>query len=103
MDFAKKLTNKDVTLGTKAWNERPSSALSHAWNEVGLGTRSSSEEEIQTAESVNISEECVQLGIDSWEGEVWLDTDVGENNVCGRIAGNLASCKPAIPKKLLPR
>ena len=64
MDLAKKLTKMSY-LCTKAWNKRLSSALSHAWNEVGLGTRSSSEEDIQTVESVNTSEECAQLGIDS--------------------------------------
>ena len=82
MDFAKKLTIRDaVYISAKAWNEVPSIALSRAWNKVGLGPSSFSEEEVRTPEAVDISEECVQLGIDSLEREVWLDTDVGESGV----------------------
>ena len=87
MDFAKKLAIKDViNFCTKVWNEASSLAIRHAWNKVGLGLRSSQKKRSQqqnhlTAESLKISEECVQLGIDSLEGDVWLDTDVGEIDV----------------------
>ncbi len=82
MDFAKKLTIKEaVYFSAKSWNEVPSSALSRAWNKVGLGPSSFSEEEVPTPQTVDISEECVQLGIDSLESEVWLDMDLGESGV----------------------
>ncbi len=56
----------------------PCSALSRAWNKIGLGKSSLPEE---TPEAVDVSEECGQLGIESSEGEQWLDADVNMSGV----------------------